>query len=101
MPPHKGEGDVRHRALHSDSVFKQPLPNSHVTVLSRIDARGELLVLPLATMRGMERSEAHLVSFRSRHRLRGDELRKRIASRRSIAAILGEWSVLPDGTGEP
>ncbi len=50
--------------------------------------------------RGMERREAHLVFVSlPASRAKRCEVRKRIALRRSIAAILGEGTVLPGADG--
>jgi hypothetical protein len=53
--------------------FQIQFSNSHASLFSRLVARGKLSCTPHNT-RGMERREAHLVSFRFRHRLRGDAL---------------------------
>jgi hypothetical protein len=82
-------------ALDPDSVVKQPRPEfTHAQLLSR-HARGELFVSP-HNNEGHGAPRGANVLSRFRHPLaRRMVVRKRIALRRSIAAILGEGTVLP------
>ena len=97
---------ARHRHF-PDSIFKQHArvgfapfaPMKDERDSSRASSREVSFSSAPQKARGMERREAHLVSFRFRHRVRSDGLRRRIALRRSIAAILGEGTVLPGADG--
>ncbi|MDO8978370.1 MAG: hypothetical protein Q7V17_03965, partial [Afipia sp.] len=79
--------------------FQTATSFSHASLLSRLIARGELLVLSPQQRGAWSAARRTLSLFRFRHRVRSGEIRKRIALRRSIAAILGEGTVLPGEDG--
>ena len=98
--PTEGEGDVGHHALHSDSVFKQPLPFSHTHSLSRT-ARVDPLVSPLTARarpasfapltRGMERREAQMCCLASSC---GEEAHRLTALHSQVCAVCASLTAI-------